>query len=77
MKRLRATEGNLPSLGHPVFLPEVPGESFRRYDLPVNVNTIHFKNSLWRAIVTQRPSGIISQSRELLSRTCKVSFVTL
>ena len=53
-----------------------PGESFRRYDLPVNVNTIHFKNLLLRKIVTKRPTGIIFQSRELLSRACKLSFVT-
>ena len=52
-----------------------PGESFRRYDLPANVNTIHFKNLLLRKIVTQRPTGIIFQSRELLSRACKLSFV--
>ena len=30
-----------------------PGESFRRYDLPVNVITIHFKNLLLRKIVTK------------------------
>ena len=39
--------------------------------------TLHPRFSNAANSLTQGPSGIISRSRELLSRACKISFVTL